>query len=211
MEAMIVQQLVLSSESSSSDDDMEARGPMELKPRVEEFIERVVDQYSDEVFRENFRLARNTFNESITHGSGASHNISQSTTTDHIMVSSDTRLIPGWPQVCELFGVLVNAIFSLSPTVINWPTPVEVEHIVEQFHLKGFPSTIGAIDGTHIPIPQPKDHGISYINRHNYSSIIQQITSPQNFNENMSPLGNVLLQGSEESFPNDVHMIRDKA
>ncbi|KAJ8944151.1 hypothetical protein NQ314_009544 [Rhamnusium bicolor] len=39
---------------------------MELRPRVEEFIEKVVDSYTDEEFRNNFRMNRRTFSAVLT-------------------------------------------------------------------------------------------------------------------------------------------------
>ncbi|KAJ8931809.1 hypothetical protein NQ314_015205 [Rhamnusium bicolor] len=39
---------------------------MELRPRVEKFIEKVVDSYTDEEFRINFRMNRRTFNDVLT-------------------------------------------------------------------------------------------------------------------------------------------------
>ncbi|KAG5878292.1 hypothetical protein JTB14_033093 [Gonioctena quinquepunctata] len=54
---------VLNSDSStSSEDEVQARGPMIPRPRVQGYIEEVVDHYSDEEFRENFRMNRPTFN-----------------------------------------------------------------------------------------------------------------------------------------------------
>ncbi|KAJ8932169.1 hypothetical protein NQ314_014881 [Rhamnusium bicolor] len=39
---------------------------VELRPRAEEFIEKVVDNYTNEEFRHNFRMNRITFNDVLT-------------------------------------------------------------------------------------------------------------------------------------------------
>lgn len=70
---------------------------------------------------------------------------------------------------------VVNALFEISPNVIVWPTEERLQQIEERFTNAGFPNTVGAIDGCHIPIPQPKEHGISYINRKNFASLILQV------------------------------------
>ncbi|KAJ8914026.1 hypothetical protein NQ315_012050, partial [Exocentrus adspersus] len=179
-----------------------------LEAQWEEFIERVVDQYSDEVFRENFRLARNTFNEVLR------------LVKDRI---STADMAVGHHTISAKAQLLITLWYLATPDSYRRSPPYS-----GAISFKIFPSTIGAIDGTHIPIPQPKDHGISYINRHNYSSIILQAVCTPDLkfidcyagevgschDANVlkrSPLGNVLLQGPEESFPNDVHMIGDKA
>lgn len=69
------------------------------------------------------------------------------------------------------------ALTDLSPQLIKWPTHSEeyLNAVVTGFERMGFPQTIGVIDGSYIPIPLPKEHGISYINRKNVPSIILQV------------------------------------
>lgn len=40
----------------------------------------------------------------------------------------------------------------------------------------GFPKVLGAIDGTHVQITKPKEHGESYINRKGYHSMQLQVS-----------------------------------
>ena len=48
-------------------------------------------------------------------------------------------------------------------------------HFVDGFqHRWGFPQTVGAIDGTHIPIVWPQDSASDYYNRKGYYSILMQ-------------------------------------
>lgn len=70
---------------------------------------------------------------------------------------------------------VAKALCEKSSLIIKWPTVEEVDIVTQGFNAKGFPDTIGAIDGSHIQIPLPKVHGISYINRHNNSSILLQV------------------------------------
>lgn len=71
---------------------------------------------------------------------------------------------------------VANALFKKCPLIIKWPSGDESDRVIQGFDAKGFPNTIGAIDGTHIEIPKPKKHSTSYINRHGYSSLILQVS-----------------------------------
>ena len=58
---------------------------------------------------------------------------------------------------------------------IKWPGVQHYHEISNAFmNKKGFPSIIGALDGTHIKIKAPHDHGADYINRKRYYSVILQ-------------------------------------
>lgn len=58
---------------------------------------------------------------------------------------------------------------------IKWPDQQQYHEISNVFmDKKGFPSIIGALDGTHIKIKAPHDHGADYINRKMYHSLILQ-------------------------------------
>jgi len=47
-----------------------------------------------------------------------------------------------------------------------WPNENDIEDIVYGFsRARGFPGIIGAIDGTHINIPAPKESPEAYVNR----------------------------------------------
>ncbi|KAG5893706.1 hypothetical protein JTB14_017813 [Gonioctena quinquepunctata] len=63
MEDFFIRELLLTSSDSSTDDDIEPRGPIVPRPRIHEYIEEVVDHYSEQEFKENFRLNRSTFNQ----------------------------------------------------------------------------------------------------------------------------------------------------
>ena len=58
---------------------------------------------------------------------------------------------------------------------IKWPCEQQYCEISNVFlDKKGFPSIIGALDGTHIKIKAPYDHAVDYINRKRYHSVILQ-------------------------------------
>ena len=58
---------------------------------------------------------------------------------------------------------------------IKWPDQQQYHDISGVFmDKKGFPSVIGALDGTHIKIKAPFEHGADYFNRKKYHSIILQ-------------------------------------
>ncbi|XP_018567242.1 uncharacterized protein LOC108907893 [Anoplophora glabripennis] len=55
-------ELLLDDSSSSSSEDEGVRGPLEKRPRVEQYIDDVVARYTEVEFQQNFRLNRGTFN-----------------------------------------------------------------------------------------------------------------------------------------------------
>lgn len=68
------------------------------------------------------------------------------------------------------------ALCELSPQYIVWPTGNNIKEIVLGFSsISNFPNTIGAIDGTHINIPAPKENAEAYVNRKGHHSIQLQV------------------------------------
>lgn len=68
---------------------------------------------------------------------------------------------------------------NLAPIIIKWPTNGQLNEVWEGFgSMSTFPKIIGAIDGTHINIPVPKDHPESYVNRKGHHSIQLQVCLP---------------------------------
>ncbi|KAG5874829.1 hypothetical protein JTB14_009288 [Gonioctena quinquepunctata] len=134
---------VLNSDSStSSEDEVQARGPMIPHPRVQGYIEEVVDHYSDEEFRENFRMNRPTFNHVLLL-------INEQISSDivdkgrHTIPAKAQLLIALWHfgtpdsyslrSICGRFNIgratalrtvrrVAEALFSLSKTICKWPT-----------------------------------------------------------------------------------------
>lgn len=90
-------------------------------------------------------------------------------------------------STCERFNVgrstalcitrrVTRALVQLAPAVIQWPTGDQLNEVLAGFeNINGFPQVIGAIDGTHINIPAPKENPESYINRKGNHSIQLQV------------------------------------
>lgn len=71
---------------------------------------------------------------------------------------------------------VTQALFRVASHFISWPSNEEAEIIIKKFkESSGFPSTIGAIDGTHICIEAPKENAADYVNRKGYHSIQLQV------------------------------------
>ncbi|KAG5858841.1 hypothetical protein JTB14_029222 [Gonioctena quinquepunctata] len=162
---------VLNSDSStSSEDEVQARGPMIPRPRVQGYIEEVVDHYSDEEFRENFRMNRPTFNHVLLL-------INEQISSDivdkgrHTHTAKAQLLIALWHfgtpdsyrSICGRFNIgratalrtvrrVAEALFSLSKNICKWPTGEYLEEVMNGFTQMGFPNTIGCIDGMHVRI-----------------------------------------------------------
>lgn len=90
-------------------------------------------------------------------------------------------------SVCERFDVgkatawrsvwkVVKSIYNYLPLYIKWPTREEARITSNYVHRRfGFPNVLGAVDGTHVRIAQPKEHHASYINRKGFHSIQTQV------------------------------------
>ena len=72
-------------------------------------------------------------------------------------------------ETCEVIAE------QLLPNYVHVPSDDRSHEIVDGFRLRwGFPQTVGAIDGTHIPILKPLDSAADYYNRKGYYSVLMQ-------------------------------------
>lgn len=190
-------------DESSSDDDDEVEilllkqlySAKAKVPKITNFIENVVDCYTDEMFRENFRMYRTTFETVLNL---VKEQIS-TTIVDigHPTIDARTQLLvaiwyfatpDSYRSICSRFNIgkatglrivrrVTKALIEISPNIIKWPTGEYLEQIKQDISRKGFPGTIGFIDGCYIPIPLPREDGVAYINRKNVASVILQVSA----------------------------------
>lgn len=123
---------------------------------------------------------------------------------------------------------VTNALFELSSTFIKWPTGQYADEVRAGFSTKGFPNTIGCIDGSYIPIPMPAENGRAYICRKNFPCIILQGVCDHKLMFIHCYAGEVgsvhdakvlknseiwtyMNEHAEDMFPNDSHLLGDKA
>ncbi|KAK0137689.1 putative nuclease HARBI1 [Merluccius polli] len=78
--------------------------------------------------------------------------------------------------VCRAVRKVCLALKRLLPMFVIFPGYKPVRAIKEEFHrIAGFPSVIGCIDGTHIPITAPSHNEADYLKRKSIHSINVQI------------------------------------
>jgi hypothetical protein len=181
-----------SSSDESSDDEVLKlfRGPIVKRPRVRNF-EEVVNLYSNEEFRQNFRLNRFTFNYILN----LIANRIESNVLDnhrHAITAKKQFLIALWyfatPEsyrsICGRFDVgkatghraiarVTDTLLELTPNFMKWPQGNNLDLIRNRFNQMGFPDTIGVIE-TYIKIPLPKENEMYYICRKKFPAIILQ-------------------------------------
>ena len=82
----------------------------------------------------------------------------------------------GRSTVGEIVTDTCTAIVShLMPKYVRLPNNDGLRAIIDGFENRwGFPQTIGAIDGSHIPIMKPQESASDYYNRKGYYSVIMQ-------------------------------------
>ena len=92
----------------------------------------------------------------------------QSSATDNINVAQST-------VSCTL-SRFMDSLLSKKKEFIYMPDSVYAEKIKLQFYLLGrFPSVVGAIDGTHIPIIAPAEDEHFFVNRKGFHSLNVQV------------------------------------
>jgi hypothetical protein len=77
---------------------------------------------------------------------------------------------PSTHTVGRIIRRVANAIFGIKNDFIQWPANPET--LAQGFYqIAGFPSVVGALDGSHVPVSPPKEDEASYLNRHHTHSI----------------------------------------
>ncbi|KYN28349.1 Putative nuclease HARBI1 [Trachymyrmex cornetzi] len=164
----------------------------QIRPRVKNYVERIVSNYTAEEFKMHFRLFPATFEFLleligpilITSLSGRKPVPVQK----QLLLALWMMATPdSYRSVCVKFDVgkatairimrrVTYALHTLAPRFIQWPQGEKATKVMEEFErASGFPKVIEAIDGTHIKIIAPQEDKQSYVNRKGYHSIHVQV------------------------------------
>lgn len=167
---------------------------MWVYPRPQFWFEQlVVNHYQDHLWREHFRVSRDTF-EYIC-GLVGPQLIRQNTilrqaiTVEKRVAVALWRLATGnsYRTVGLTFGIgrctamnvkdeFCSALIRRANDFIKFPkTEAETRQAMQEFlNISRFPQVVGALDGSHIPIKAPKDDPNEYVNRKSFHSIVLQ-------------------------------------
>ena len=169
------------------------RKPWEVgRARSREWWDRDVQEMDEEEFRQNFRLSRGAFNklcDRLDPLVGKQEAFARNTVSTPRRVAITLHYLgqgANYRVVANQFGVAVSTVCvivkettaaivqSMTPEMIHFPdTNKELLAAMLTFDDK-FPNCVGAIDGSHIQIQRPKEHGTDYYNRKGYYSILLQ-------------------------------------
>ncbi|CAC5400060.1 unnamed protein product [Mytilus coruscus] len=163
------------------------------KPRSRNWWDCIVPGFTDAEWIQNFRINKETFDflKENLHDTLVKCDtpFRKALTVDLKIASTLWKLASNceYRTVAHLFGIARSTACSafhdvvtsinetLAPRFIRNPTIEKFKDIIDGFQNKwGFPNTIGAIDGTHIPILAPKEVPADYHNRKGFYSIILQ-------------------------------------
>ncbi|WAR13540.1 LOW QUALITY PROTEIN: HARB1-like protein [Mya arenaria] len=160
--------------------------------RVEGYVPDVVSMYSDVEFQSHFRMHRSTFEELCK--------IVAPDMARERSISLETRMLATlwmlgnmecYRSVANRFGIskgtLHLTVMSSSKALCQQKsnfisfltTRREMDQVAEGFSARcGIPGIVGAVDGTHVPVPGPRSqHRASFINRKGYPSIQLQVVA----------------------------------
>nr|XP_034195060.1 putative nuclease HARBI1 [Osmia lignaria] len=162
-----------------------------LKPilRLQNFAEKIIQNYNNQQFKDHFRMSRSIFYYVLNI---IKSSVTRSGKTGHKTISPEKQfLIAIWKMatpdsyrsICAKFNVgkatalkavrsVTKAIVSLSLLFIRWLEGERAEEVIKGFTAcSAFPNVIGAIDGAHINIRAPYNNPECYINRKRHHSI----------------------------------------
>ncbi|KAJ8946644.1 hypothetical protein NQ314_008816, partial [Rhamnusium bicolor] len=158
------------------------------------FVQEIVNSFSDEEFKRNFRLTREAFNwvqsqikDKLDTNSKYKANIpSEKQLLAAIWILSTPDSYRQVQSIAGRFNIsksslhisfqrVVKALNNVAPQIIKWPNADDREEIQQQFYSSGqIPGCVGAIDGTYIPIKAPTKNPEVYINRKCFYGITLQ-------------------------------------
>ncbi|KAJ8963523.1 hypothetical protein NQ314_005565 [Rhamnusium bicolor] len=158
------------------------------------FVQEIVNSFSDEEFKRNFRLTREAFNwvqsqikDKLDTNSKYKANIpSEKQLLAAIWILSTPDSYRQVQSIAGRFSIsksslhisfqrVVKALNNVAAQIIKWPNADDREEIQQQFYSSGqIPGCVGAIDGTYIPIKAPTKNPEVYINRKCFYGITLQ-------------------------------------
>ncbi|XP_066590573.1 putative nuclease HARBI1 [Prorops nasuta] len=161
----------------------------EAVQKNENYVEKIIPLYSNNLFKDHFRISRPSFEKLINYIGNNMEN------PNYLMELPKKVMFTVWmlakPEsflsVGDRFGIAKSSVHSifkeitqiltnLLPENIKWPFSAEYHKIAHTFKIRSFgsPGIIGAIDGCHIPCKQPVNNAIDYYNRKGFHSILLQ-------------------------------------
>ncbi|XP_066596578.1 putative nuclease HARBI1 [Prorops nasuta] len=220
--AAVVVEEILSSSSSSDEENQIAEISLKLGRRlivyrIQNYVDSIVENFTKEQFKSNFRMYPETFDFILNL---LKPQLIRQINGGNQMIAPKTQLLltlwrlgtpDSFRSICERFG----------------PSNEYLEEVMNGFeNSSGFPRVIGAIDGTHINIPAPKDNHASYVNRKGHHSIQLQAICDHKCRFThvyTGQVGSVHDQrvfrqsevesylGDDLKFPQDCHLVSDLA
>ncbi|XP_071576796.1 putative nuclease HARBI1 [Temnothorax nylanderi] len=131
----------------------------EAKTRNAEYFELTILTYTDDQFREHFRMTRITFD------------VLLNVVGNHMQNDQLNVNIPLNKKL--LFTIW---LLKLMPQYVQWPNAAQqaISSQIFEERSRGIRNVVGAIDGCHIPIKQPVRNANDYFNKKQFHSIILQ-------------------------------------
>ncbi|XP_011686365.1 PREDICTED: putative nuclease HARBI1, partial [Wasmannia auropunctata] len=185
--------MIFSSSSEESEEDnidelLQNRNIKQYIPRLKNYVEVIIPQYSKNQFKSHFRIFPGTFDfilslisSKLTRKKPGCPTISPK---KQLMIAIWKMATPdSYRSICEKFDVgkatalksvrrVMKALTELAPHFITWPNEERAKEIHNGFFaISAFPKVLGAIDGTHINIPAPHENPECYVNRKGHHSI----------------------------------------
>ncbi|WAR16241.1 HARB1-like protein, partial [Mya arenaria] len=152
--------------------------------RVERYVEEVVPMYSDGTFKSHFRMHWSTF-EDLCKTVGPLMVKERYLTVEKRLLATVWLLSnqESYRGVADRFGLSKGTLHLTVMANAYFPGTMQaMKEVAEGFMARcGFPGVVGAIDGTHIPIPAPTtEHRAFFINRKGFSSMVLQVVCDSN-------------------------------
>ena len=145
-------------------------------------MEEVVSRYSCESFKSHFRVSRTLCEEILVLFARPICHQTDLPPAHQVLLSLWViGNLDSFREVADRFGTTKSSAWDIfmgfcqvcasrANEFITWPE--NLAKTKSEFEKSaGFPGVVGCIDGSHIPIPVPQEHGHRFINRKGYASV----------------------------------------